>query len=140
MSHPPDNRTPILLVDSETAVSTATWQHLRTQDGWTRPSVSKANQAHLMVQSTESWLLADPEALASYYGQGFRAQELSVLDIETIPRNTVYEQLKRATQSTKKGSYTKSHCFDILSRLQAAQVIAASPFASRLFEALKQFE
>ena len=62
----------VLLVDSESPVeATSAWEHLRNRDGWARPRGCDDDSAHLMVQCMEAWLVADREALASYFGQGF---------------------------------------------------------------------
>ena len=78
----------ILLVDAEGQVAAAAepWEHLKTSDGWDRPSGATDEQCHLMVQVMESWFLADVDALASFYGQGFQSDVLSSNpNIEQIP-------------------------------------------------------
>ncbi len=66
----------VLLVDSEDPVKTGidAWGHLSSRDNWPRPLNAQGDQAHLMVQCMESWLLSDHEALTNYYGQGFLAK------------------------------------------------------------------
>lgn len=67
----------ILLVDSEAAVTAATaWLHLQAHDGWRRPNNATDDQCHLMVRTMEAWLIADPDALAGYYGQRFSRNTL----------------------------------------------------------------
>lgn len=68
----------ILLVDSEGPVDPGvnSWTHLRTNDRWEKPEAASNDQAHLMVQCMESWFLADPEALRTYYKQGFLIRSL----------------------------------------------------------------
>ena len=68
----------LLLVDSEEPVVAGftPWRHLGTTDpSWQAPAESES-QCHLMVQTMEAWFLADPEALAAYYGQHFGAKAL----------------------------------------------------------------
>jgi hypothetical protein len=63
----------ILLVDSEAPVADDrnSWTHLKMRDNWDCPDSATDDNAHLMVQSMESWFLADRKTLAKFYGQGF---------------------------------------------------------------------
>ena len=77
----------ILLVDSEGPVeATAPTEHLTKRDGWNLHGVDD-DKIHLMVQTMEAWIVADPEALASYYGQGFQKHSL--------PRNPNLEDVSK---------------------------------------------
>src|SRR5262249_40562677 len=79
----------VLLVDSEAPVDRTPWKHLEGRDGWEIPD-SPEEQCHLMVHSMESWLVADPETLAEFYGQGFRLKSLpATLDVETVPKEKI---------------------------------------------------
>ena len=138
-----DDRNAMLLVDAEgpvTAPATAAqpWQHLQASDGWRRPAWATDAQCHLMVQMMESWFLADREALAAYYGQGFRAGALpSNTRIEDVAKDDVIDGLEQATRNTSKGRYSKGrHSFDLLARLAPAKVTNASPYAKRLIDTL----
>ena len=53
------NEFPVLLVDSETPVSSEPWQHVHSRDGdnWERPQDAGDDQLHLMVQVMETWFL-----------------------------------------------------------------------------------
>lgn len=124
----------VLLVDSEAPVSQSPWQHLEERDGWTVPD-SPDEQCHLMVHSMESWLLADPAALAGFYGQGFRPKALpKVADVETIPKEKIAAALQHATRETQKGPYHKiRHGPDLIGRLDPAQVRQRAKHCDRLF-------
>ena len=139
-AHARDSRTVVLLVDAEAPVTALDrWTHLQTQDGWTRPAGATNDQCHLMVQVMESWFLADPEALSSFYQQRFRPQALpgNPGQIEQIPKKDVDDGLERATRATAKGRYHKGrHSFEILASLDPAKVTAASPHASRFIQTL----
>ena len=128
----------ILLVDAEGPVTAPDpWQHLNsTPDNWVRPAVATDNQCHLMVQVMESWFLADVDALRSFYGQGFRPQDLPPNpDIERVPKADVLAGLAQATRNTK--SYKKgSDSFQILGNLDPAKVRTASAYADRFVRAL----
>lgn len=116
----------ILLVDSEQQIdaetgvestdSTARVSHLRQRDGWKFDGV-EPTQIHLMVQCMETWIASDSDALAKFYGNGFRANQLpSCKNLEEEPKASVYDKLKRATRDTKKGEYAKNQA-----RQQAAR-------------------
>ena len=132
---------PLLLVDSEYLVraNDTPWQHLRSRDSWKRPDSSQDNQANLMVQCMETWLLADVSGLETFFGPGFTATSLSKRDdIEKIPKNDVLNQLTTASRPSRKGTYHKGlHSFEILAQIDQEKVIQRSRFAKRLVETLK---
>ena len=137
------NRFIALLVDSEGPVNEAVdpWSHLRERDSWTKPSGATEDTAHLMVQCMEAWFFADKEALAKYFGQGFRPNALSMRpEVEAIPKGDIEQGLKNATRECeRKGQYNKGrHSFAILAQLDPAKVVAASPYARRLMQILRQ--
>ncbi|UQA59138.1 DUF4276 family protein [Polyangium aurulentum] len=132
----------LLLVDSEDAVPAGTppWDHVRTRkgDGWDKPDGATDDQLHFMVQAMEAWLIADPDALATHYGQGFKRSALPARkDVEAIPKAQLYEALSRATKDTKtKGAYDKSHGFLLIGHLDPNKLRAASKHADRFFATL----
>lgn len=144
----------LLLVDSEAALAGVCqqpaevsaewkpWLHLkqRSGDGWDKPAAAADSDCHLMVECMESWFLADHTALASFFGQGFRANDLpaAAKPIESVPKADVYRALERATRDCKKkSSYGKGeHSFKLLAVIDPARVTAASPWARRFVEAL----
>jgi len=132
----------LLLVDSETAVEAMPWQHLNEREGdnWQRPDGASDDQAHLMVQVMEAWFLADKEALADYYGQGFQRNSLPRRqNIEQIAKEEVFRALRDASRRTQKGDYHKTrHGFDLLEQIDPALVRKASPHANSLFAVLKR--
>lgn len=132
---------PMLLVDAEgPALAAKPWEHLRARDQWTRPEGAADEQCHLMVQVMESWFLADREALATFYGQGFKRAALPKNPmIEQVPKQDVMRALANATGETRKGSYSKgAHSFDVLAALDPRRVEDASPHAKRLLDALRE--
>ncbi len=132
----------LLLVDSEEEVKTlnSSWGHLASSDQWKKPPNAQDEQCHLMVQCMESWFLADPAKLASYFGQKFQQTALPANPkIEKIPKRDVLEGLKKATRDCQKGRYGKgAHSFEILEELDPELVAKASPFAGRFLEALRE--
>ncbi len=133
------NVTAMLLVDAEEEVTASgSWEHLRSRDGWRRPTGASNDQCHLMVQIMESWFLADRQALQDFYGDGFRPKALpGNPKIEQVPKQDVLNGLERAAQSTRQRGYSKGrHSFSILATLDPTKVRAASPYANRFIQAL----
>ncbi len=80
--------------------------HLEKRDHWDLSEVDP-EQIHLMVQCMEAWIVADLEALAEFYGQGFRKQDLPLRqDLEEEPKAEILDKLARATRQTSKGEYS----------------------------------
>ncbi|MCL2167002.1 MAG: DUF4276 family protein [Clostridiales bacterium] len=153
----------VLLVDSETAVVTPPgdtdynvydyrtwkpWYHLQNRtgqngtvtDNWDKPSDTPDSDCHLMVESMETWFLADIAAVKGFYGQRFRESSLpSREDIENIEKNNVMDALEAATSTTSKGCYDKgNHSFKLLAIIDPAKVIRSSPWAKRFVELLTE--
>jgi hypothetical protein len=119
----------VLVVDAEDPVTTPTPEgrvaHLANRDGWKFEGIEAA-RVHLMTQCMEAWVVADPDKLAEYYGQGFHAKALpkrALLDAE--PKASLYKALESATKGTQKGSYGKiKHASELLKRIRPS-VLAA---------------
>lgn len=129
----------LLLVDSEGPLAITPWEHLRRRDGWEPPGVPD-EQCHLMVQMMEAWLIADPAALAGFYGDGFRAGALPAQrDVEKIAGRDIETALDRATRDCRKGRYRKiPHGAELLRALDPAEVRQRAPFCDRLFRVLEE--
>jgi hypothetical protein len=143
----------VLLVDSEAPVAVQQqsdkpetwqpWQHLKQRqgDGWDRPEGSADTDCHLMVQCMESWLLTDHDTLTAFFGQGFRESALppAAQPIERVAKLDVYEALAKTTEKCKtKTPYGKGeHSFQLLASIDPAKVSAASPWARRFVDQLK---
>ena len=131
----------VLLVDSEGPVADGDgpWQHLARRDHWTMPREATEGQAHLMVQCMEAWFLADRDALAAYFGNGFKPGALpGARKIEEVDKGDVFTGLRNATRQCRKGPYGKGRrSFDILERIDPAKVRAVSPHAKRLIVTLR---
>lgn len=137
-----DNELPMLLVDSEDAVSESPWLHLHSRDGWLCPDGAQDKQAHLMVQVMESWFLVDRLTLGDHFGKGFREAALpNRTKIEEVAKQEVFDSLKSATRDCGKDKvYDEKakgkHSFDILGKLDPGKVRKASPHAERLLQAI----
>ena len=127
-----------LLVDSEEAVKGSPRLHLATRDRWDRLDDFGDDQIQLMVQVMETWLIADPDTLHSYYGRDFNGNALPKRqDLERVPKQAVSSGLTRATQRTQKGEYHKiQHASDLLALVDAEKVRARCPHCERFFDSL----
>ena len=127
----------ILLVDAEARVTTNPRIHLENQGSW---DLSEADDEaiHLMAQIMETWLVADPEALADYYGRGFHAGSLpNRHDLEQEPKKQVEDALRNATKRTQKGTYHKiNHASELLGRIDPDRVWARCRHCKRFFDDL----
>jgi hypothetical protein len=134
----------LLLIDSEKPVknNSNVWQHLCEIEKWQKPEKATEEQLHFMVECMEAWFMADKKALADYYGKDFNQNLLPKnTNIENISKQDLFDTLNNATRKTAKGSYSKgSHSFDILSKIDANNVVAQSPYASRLYKTLQELQ
>lgn len=131
----------LLLVDAEGPVAAAgPWVHLKHRDKWGRPGSVSDDKCHLMVQIMESWFLADPDTLETFFSQGFRKAALPQNPkIEDIPKQDVERGLGQASRNSRKGEYDKGkHSFEILAELNPTKVRNRSPYADRFLRALEQ--
>jgi hypothetical protein len=126
-----------LLVDAEGEVAGTPREHLAARDPWDL-SFADDDQCHLMAQVMESWFLADPDALARFYGRDFGARQIPARrNVEEVPKGEVGAALKAATARTQKGEYHKiRHGPMILESLAPDRVRARAPHCDQLFQAL----
>ncbi|MGD0184534.1 MAG: DUF4276 family protein [Roseiarcus sp.] len=124
----------VLLVDAEGPVASTRTEHLHRRDGWSFTGVAEA-VVHLMTQAMEAWIVADPEALAEFYGQNFHIGWLpTTKNLETVQKQDVANSLERATRDTTKGAYHKiKHVNALLSMIDATKVCARCPCCRLLF-------
>lgn len=82
-----------------------------------------------MVQTMETWLVADIDALRRYYGQGFNSSALPQRqNLEEEPKQAIYAALTRATQQTQKGEYAKiKHASQLLGKIRPDRIAARCP-------------
>ena len=88
-----------------------------------------------MVQTMEAWIVADREALARYYGQGFRGNSLPrTQNLETVSKNAIADALARSTRNTQKSTYHKiRHGGDLLKQVDPNTVRQRCPACARMF-------
>ena len=96
-------------------------------------------QCFLMMECMETWVIADKDTIAKYYGANFLMNALPKnANLESVPKLTVADALKRATKPTQKGEYKKvAHGFAIIERANVDVVRAALPECERLFRELE---
>lgn len=121
--------------DAETAKSFLQKQN----ENWRFDDVAE-DQCHLMVQTMESWLIADLESLKNYYGQNFRSNPIPKhADCEKALKSDIEDGLLRATRDTTKGAYHKvKHGAELLRRLDVDKVKAKCKYCKRLFDVLEE--
>ncbi|MBI4624650.1 MAG: DUF4276 family protein [Verrucomicrobia bacterium] len=126
----------LLLVDSEDPITAPDpKQHLAQRDNWPMAGMD-VNRVHLMAQCMETWIVADPEALAAHYKQGFNTNALPRRqNLEEEAKPAVYRALESATRQTQKGAYVKiKHAAAILPKLDVGKVKERCPHARRFFD------
>ena len=132
-----DDTIVVLLVDAEGPVDRAPHLHLQSRDEWNMDFVDE-DTINLMVQTMETWIVADPDALSTYYGQNFNGNVLPRrTNLEEIEKEEVTQILNRATERTTKGRYHKiRHASDLLKRIDVERVKQRCPHCARLFNVL----
>ncbi len=127
----------VLLVDAEDPVSLTPTDHLTTRDGWNLNGVND-DHVHLMVQTMEAWIVADPNAVSAYYGQGFKRHILPHhQNLEGESKKNIERVLDDATKNTQKGKYHKiKHARHLLQRIDPIIVRKRCPHCDRLFKTL----
>ena len=140
VGNPRPGRIPLLLVDSETRVTAgqSAWQHLGARDGWDRPPEVGNDQVFLMVHVMETWLVADREALRTYFGARFRGNALQQWpDLEEVAKRDVLDALDRATAGCPRPYAKGAVSFELLERIDPVQVETACPHAGVLLNCLR---
>ena len=77
----------------------------------------------------EAWIVADPEALAEFYGKKFHASKLPVRqNLEEEPKESINDNLAKATKDTSKGAYAKiRHASKLLGLIDTNKVAVRCP-------------
>ena len=129
----------VLLVDSEGPVTAGedVWLHLQQRDNWQKLSHAPDNTAFLMIQMTEHWFVADRNALAKFFGHGFKMNELPQWSsIESVSKEAVTSVLNRATQECKQKYQKGSVSFELIGLVDPARVANECPAAAKLLSRL----
>ena len=116
----------------------STWEYLRDNDGWSQPHGADANQAYLMVQAMEAWLVVDRDALHGYFGRGFNENRLpGQSEPEQIPLNRLESSLKDASAGCSRQYAKGTVSFEILGLVDARNVEERCSHAKALFDYLR---
>jgi hypothetical protein len=128
----------LLLVDAELAVHGEPRSHLQEHEGWDLGEATR-DTCHLMVQVMEAWLIADPETLAAFFGEGFRDNALpGGQDVEQVRKTDLMNGLRMATRDSRRGRYHKiQHGPKVLGRLDPRKVWDRAQHCDRLFRFLE---
>jgi hypothetical protein len=130
----------VLLVDAESPVTAVDARaHLSARDAWDLNGAINTT-IHLMTQTMEAWIVADPETLGQYYGQRFEKNALPrAQNLELVEKAAVAAALNKATRNTKKGIYHKiRHASELLARIDPKKVRQRCPSCCRLFTDVAQ--
>ncbi len=112
----------VLLVDAEGPVEDDSpggrVAHVATRDRW-KFAEPKPN-VYLMTQCMEAWIVADPDELEKYYGNGFKRNALpSRQPLDDVPKVDLFSSIQAATKGTQKGNYNKIlHASELLKRIR----------------------
>lgn len=140
LEHRKSDELPLLLVDSEAALKKdhSVWQHLKSRDKWDKPNGANDEHAYLMVQVMETWLLADLEALQTYFGKNFKLNKIPAwTDLESVGKTVVFEALDKATAECGQKCYLKGKVsFEILGSIDPQRVTAKCPNSKRFLDFL----
>lgn len=127
----------VLLVDAEEVVTgTDRWQHVKQRpgDGWDKPKGAEEHHLHFMAVAMETWLLADPHALARVFGKDFKPGVIPKWPaLEAVSKATINDTLQRATGGYDNGE----HSFRALQHVSPSVLEAACPSAKELFDHLR---
>ena len=136
-----DNAIVVLLVDAEGPMPVVgdPRPHLQLRDNWDM-QFADDDTVHLMVQTMETWIIADPDVLSRYYGQNFNRNLLPRREnLEEVPKADVTRILNQATGRTTKGRYHKiRHASELLKQIDVGRVKQRCPHCARLFDKLGQ--
>lgn len=133
----------LLLVDSEDGVKSgkSAWQHLknRKDDNFDKPSKAGVKDAFLMICCMETWFLADRDALAAFFGQGFNGKAIPAwAKLEEVPKRDVIDALDRSTKACGPRQYAKGDLsFELLATINPTEVEQKCDEAKRLLNRLR---
>lgn len=133
-----------LLVDSEDVVADLEkpWEHLagRESDAMRRPKDATDAQALLMATCMETWIVADPAALAHRYRHDpFHPKALpSLVNLEGRHRHEVQDALAHATRDCKGGYRKGSRSFKALEAVEPSRIREHLPSFRRVERILKR--
>jgi hypothetical protein len=130
-----------MLVDSEDPVADVErpWAHLKARDNWYQPEGADEEQALLMATCMETWIASDRQALRNHYGACLKESALPHLsNMEARLRGDVQIALCQATADCKNAYAKRKRSFEILARLDPAELRKHLPSFVRVERVLRQ--
>ena len=135
----------VLLIDSEGPASSAAEaiRALRSRSYWDANAATEDGQINFMVQAMEAWFIADPQALASHFGNGFAAGRLlNPQNAESISPNGLTDSINQALRGIggrRRKKYDKvSDGARLLAKIDEATVRRNCPAFGRLMDFLSR--
>ncbi len=133
---------PVLLVDSEDIVSSSDlerkWEHVarRAGDHWNQPAGAEENNLHFMAVCMEIWLVADSDALTTFFGSHFDESKLPKrTNLEKVSKRDIYQSLEKATRATQ--DYAKGNkSFELLEQINPRIVRSRCQYADHFLSYL----
>ena len=130
-----------LLVDSEDPVDDIekTWEHLEKRDSWDKPTGVSDEQVLLMTTCMESWIVSDQNALRAHFKQHLQESALpSLFEMESRHRHDIQDALVHATRNCKNAYKKGKRSFDVLGKLEPAELRKHLPSFVRCERVLKE--
>ncbi len=124
-----------MLIDSEEPLDDveATWQHLRTRDGWDKPMGAAGDQVLFMTTCMETWIICDRATLKEHFGKNLQDSALPPLsDLEKRDRKSIQESLIRATRNCSNAYAKGKRSFELLGKLDPAALDPHLPSFQRV--------
>ena len=129
----------LLLLDSEDPIAPgrSNWEHLKWRDNFDKPAAAGDDDALLMVRVMETWIIADRQALQTFF-PGLRENHLPAwTKLEVVPKTDVIAALERATAGCKR-HYAKGRLsFELLAIVNPLEVEQRCPAAKRMLDRLR---
>ncbi len=105
------------------------WDHLKTRDGWQKPSGVQNKQVLLMVTCMETWIVADRGTMREHYGASLSENSLPPLDnLESRDRHAVQDKLETATARCSNAYRKGKRSFEILGKLNPEALKSLASF------------
>jgi hypothetical protein len=129
----------LLLIDSEEVLDDGVKAQLAQRERhWNLTTVPEGD-LHVMTTTMETWIIADLNALRTFYGQHFAQNRLPVHNnLEKVSKQDVWRDLAAATQNSQAGIYHKMrHAPKLLSRMDSTTVRQRCSHCNRLFQTVE---
>lgn len=131
----------IILIDSEKEIpydeKICKWDFLYKNEKWNKPKDATEDNLYFMAACMESWIVADEDALQSFYREGFKAKLPHATKLNTVAKDTILKSLKESTKECGK-KYDKKDSFQILEKVDVNKIAKSNIYAKEFFDFLRQ--